>query len=120
MSAREIRRGELYWWGGAPPEGGSGISHPHLVVSEDVFNGSRVESVIVCAITSNVRRAEEEPGNVRLEPGEGGLERPSVIVVSQIAAVRKDQLGDYIGSLSAERVDAAIAGLRFQQTAFGR
>lgn len=77
-----IRRGDLFWFhdpatGGAVP----GIPHPHVVVSDDVFNRSRIPTVNVCALTSNRRRATE-PGNVLLDPGEGGLERPSVVVVS--------------------------------------
>jgi mRNA interferase MazF len=42
------------------------------VVQDDVFNRSRVHTVIVCALTTNLRRGNE-PGNVTLEPGEGDL-----------------------------------------------
>lgn len=96
-----------------------GIAHPHVVVSEDVFNHSRVTTVIVCALTSNLKRANE-PGNVLLDPGEGDLERQSVVVVSQIASVPKDALGARIGRLSSERVEQILAGLRFQQASFFR
>jgi mRNA interferase MazF len=71
----------------------------------------------VCALTSDLRKAAE-PGNVLLDPGEGGLPRPSVVVVSQIDAVDKRRLGAYIGQLSAARVDAVLDGLGFLQRAF--
>jgi mRNA interferase MazF len=114
----KICRGDLFWVGpGDAPELAPSYAHPHVVVQDDVFNHSRVTTVIVCALTSNLRRATE-PGNVLLEAGEGGLPRQSVVIVSQIASVDKARLGARIGSLSAERVDQILAGLRFQQASF--
>lgn len=90
-------------------------SHPHVVVQDDVFNHSRVDTVIVCALTSNLHRASE-PGNVLLEPGEGNLPRRSVVVVSRVSSVEKARLGARIGA----RVEQILAGLRFQQASFFR
>ncbi|GAB4514569.1 MAG: hypothetical protein Tsb0020_33130 [Haliangiales bacterium] len=117
---RRIDRGDIFWI--EPDEGrGSvpGYAHPHVVVQEDVFNHSRVTTVIVCALTSNLRRASE-PGNVLLEVGEGGLSRQSVVIVSQISSVAKARLGARIGSLSSARVTQIVDGLRFQQRSFFR
>lgn len=111
-----VDRGGIYWVVDDDPLG-KGIPHPQVVVQDDVFSRSRLPTVIVCALTSNLHRAEE-PGNVLLEVGEGGLPRQSVIVVSQISAVARERLGERIGTLSAERVDQALEGLRFQQRAF--
>ena len=115
---RRVNRGDIFWI--APDEArGSipGAPHPHVVVQEDVFNRSRIGTVIVCALSSNLRKASE-PGNVLLEPGEGGLERQSIVVASQVSCVYKSRLGAYVGSLSQVRVDQVIAGLRFVQTAY--
>lgn len=112
-----IDRGDLYWI--AADDAPGAIPHPHVVVQEDVFNHSRIASVVVCALTSNLHRAHE-PGNVLLEVGEGGLPRQSVVVVSQIDAVDRARLGERIGALSAARVDQILDGLRFQQRAFFR
>jgi len=115
-----IHRGDLYW---IAPDDSRGpapsYSHPHVVVQDDVFNQSRITTVVVCALTSNLHRAGE-PGNLLLEPGEGGLPERSVVVVSQISSVDKARLGERIGSLSAARVDEIIDGLRFLQRAFFR
>lgn len=74
----------------------------------------------MCALTSNLRRSGE-PGNVLLAPGEGGLPKQSVVVVSQVASVDKARLGERIGALSDARVEQVLAGLRFQQASyFGR
>src|SRR5690606_34900773 len=94
-------------------------AHPHVVVQDDVFNQSRVTTVIVCALTSNLHLARE-PGNVLLDPDEGGLPKRSVVVVSRISSVDRLRLGERIGALSSGRVDEILAGLRFQQTFFRR
>jgi mRNA interferase MazF len=88
-----------------------------VVIQDDVFNRSRVHTVIVCALTSNLNRANE-PGNVLLDLGEGDLPRQSVLVVSQVSSVAKSQLGEYIGTLSDQRVEQILDGLRFQQASF--
>jgi mRNA interferase MazF len=113
-----IDRGDVFW---IDPDDSRGpipsYSHPHVVVQDDVFNHSRVATVIVCALTSNLHRAHE-PGNVLLDLGEGNLPQQSVVVVSQVTSVDKTRLGERIGSLSNPRVDQILAGLRFQQTSF--
>jgi mRNA interferase MazF len=113
-----INRGDVFWIG---PDDSRGpvppYSHPHVVVQDDVFNHSRITTVVVCALTSNLHRASE-PGNVLLEVGEGNLPKQSVVVVSQISSVEKTRLGERIGALSDARVDQILAGLRFQQMSF--
>ena len=116
-SAR-INRGDLFWVGQDDQLGSvTGHPHPHVVVQDDVFNHSRIATVVVCALTSNLRRANGQ-GNVLLEAGEGNLPKRSVVVVSQISSVEKASLGEWIGTLSDARVEQILAGLRFQQASF--
>jgi len=116
----KIHRGDVFW---IEPDDARGpapsYAHPHVVVQDDVFNHSRIATVIVCALTSNLQRASE-PGNVLLEVGEGSLPHQSVVVVSQISSVDKARLGRWIGALSEARVEQILAGLRFQQLSFFR
>lgn len=115
-----INRGDLFWLAADDTRGPApSYAHPHVVVQDDVFNHSRITTVVVCALTSNLNRVTE-PGNVLLEPGEGNLPRQSVVVVSQIASVEKARLGAWIGTLSDARVAQILAGLRFQQVSFDR
>jgi mRNA interferase MazF len=119
---RVIARGNIYWMTldtGEGPE--AAIPHPYVVVQDDVFNHSRIHTVVVCALTSNLQRVSETPGNVLLEPGEGDLPRQSVIEVSKVSSVEKAQLGEYIGALSQARVEQILAGMHFlQATWFNR
>jgi mRNA interferase MazF len=115
-----IHQGDVFWIEADPSRGSiPGSPHPHVVVQNDVFNQSRISTVVVCALTSNLNRATE-PGNVLLEPGEGNLEKQSVVIVSQVSSVYKTRLGEQIGTLSAERVQQILAGMQFLQTSFHR
>lgn len=107
---RDFHQGDVYWVQFEE----AGVSHPHVIIQDDVFNRSRIHTVIVCALTTNLKRAKA-PGNVLLEVGEGNLPRQSVVEASKVSAVYKRQLGEYIGTLSAARVDQVLAGLRFLQ-----
>lgn len=113
-----INRGDVFWVG---PDDAGGFAlnhpHPHVVVQDDLFNHSRLTTVVVCGATSNLRRASE-PGNVLLDLGEANLTRPSVVVVGQLSTVEKSGLGERIGSLSEARVGQILDGLRFQQSFF--
>ncbi len=94
------------------------VPHPYVVVQENVFNHSRIHTVVVCALTSNLRRESETPGNVLLDVGEGNLPKQSVVEVSKVSSVEKSQLGEYIGSLSPACVQAILAGMRFLQATY--
>ncbi len=113
-----MNRGDIYW---IAPDDSRGpapsYSHPHVIVQDDVFNHSRVATVVVCALTSNIAKADE-PGNVLLDSGEGGLPRRSVVVVSQVSSVEKSRLGARIGALSPARVEQVLDGLRFLQRSY--
>lgn len=112
---RAINQGDIYWVpleepGGLEP----GYTHPHVVIQDDVLTRSRINTVVICALTSNIKRANV-PGNVTLEAGEANLPRQSVVEVSKVSTVDKTQLGEYIGSLSGQRINQILAGMRFLQ-----
>jgi mRNA interferase MazF len=114
-----INRGAIYWI--RPKDTDESelghYSHPYVIIQDDVINHSRVSTVVVCALTSNLKRANN-PGNVLLDAGEANLSKQSVVEVSKVSTVDKAQLGEYIGSLSDERVGQILAGMRFLQTSY--
>ncbi len=114
-----INQGDIYWIQSAEPSGSElgYYPHPYVVIQENVFNRSRIKTVVVCALTSNMKQANE-PGNVLLDVGEANLPKQSAVVVSKISTVDKTQLGEYIGSLTARRINQILAGLQFLQSSF--
>jgi mRNA interferase MazF len=107
-----IRQGDIYWIDLDEPGGSEpGYRHPHVVVQNNLFNHSRINTVLVCPLTSNLKRADS-PGNVLLSKREANLPKPSVVNVSQIFTVDKSQLGDYIGILTSERLRQVLDGIK--------
>lgn len=107
-----IRQGEIYWAELDEPLGSEpGYNRPYVVIQNNVFNQSRIKTVLLCTLTSTLRRGQDA-GNVTLNAGEAGLPKPSVAVVSQIVTLDKSQLGDYIGTLSKSRVRQILDGVR--------
>jgi mRNA interferase MazF len=104
-----IRQGDVFWvdLGNGSRSG----RHPHVVIQNDLFNQSRINTVAVCALTTNLKRAKA-PGNVLLEEGEANLSRQSVVNVAQIFTVSKGDLVERIGTLPRERVLQILEGVR--------
>jgi mRNA interferase MazF len=113
-----INQGDVYWVQLNEMTGEEmGIPHPYVVVQDNLFNHSRIHTVVICALTSNIKRASL-PGNVVLEAGEANLPKPSVVEVSKVSSVDKTQVGEYIGSVSDERINQILAGMRFVQRSY--
>lgn len=107
-----INQGDIFWVDLDIPSGSApGYRHPHLVVQNNLFNYSRINTVVVCVLTSNLKRAQA-PGNVLLEKSEAGLPKRSVVNVSQLFTVDKADLIEKIGSLSDKRMRQVLDGLQ--------
>lgn len=105
-------RGEI-WWANLPDPVGSepGYRRPVLVIQNDVFTQSRINTVIVVIITSNTQLAEA-PGNVLLPHEVSGLSKDSVVNVSQIFTVDKAFLTERVSSLPGYLHEEVDEGLR--------
>jgi mRNA interferase MazF len=107
-----INQGDVFRVDLDDPSGSEpGYCHPRVVIQNNLFNRSRINTVVVCALTSNLKRAQA-PGNVLLAPREANLPKQSVVNVSQSFTVDKTQLSEKIGALSARRVREILDGLR--------
>lgn len=107
-----MKRGEV-WWASLPEPTGSGpgLRRPVLVVQSNPFNESRISTVVIAAITSNMALAEA-PGNVRLAKAESGLPKLSVVNVSQILTVDRALLTERVRALPQEPLLKVNHGLR--------
>jgi len=107
----EIKQGDIYWIDLDDPVGSEpAYRRPCVVVQNDVFNQSAIRTVVVCMLTSNLNRAKL-PGNVMLETKESGLDRPSVVNVTQVFTVNKSDLESFIGSVSNKTIIQIIDGM---------
>ncbi len=107
-----IQQGDVVWVSlprarGSAPAG----RRPVVVVQHARFNRTALATAVVVAITSKLKYAAL-PGNVRLRKGEAGLDRPSVINVTQLATVDRAQLGPRLGQLSSNRLAEVWSGIR--------
>jgi mRNA interferase MazF len=107
-----IAQGDIFWVELGTPRGSEpAYRHPHVIIQNNVFNQSRISTVVVCALTSNLKRAAA-PGNVLLKKGEANLPKDSVVNISQIITANKTDLLEKIGSLSPQRLNAVLDGVR--------
>jgi mRNA interferase MazF len=106
-----IRKGSVYWVNFSPAKGSEPMGkRPGLVLQNDLLNDSKLNTVIVAAITSTLKFGDL-PGNVKLHKGEANLPRPSVINMTQIKTVDKRNLREKIGTLSKDRMAQVHDGL---------
>ena len=105
-----IKQGEMYWIDLTEPKGSEpGYRHPHIV--NNLFNASRINTIVVCSLTSNLKRAKA-PGNVLLNQGEANLPKKSVVNISQIFTVNKADLVEKIGQVSDKRITEILDGIK--------
>jgi len=65
---------------------------PALVISDDFFNTGLSDLVIVVPLTSKVSKSMKIPAHIRVDPPEGGLKTPSVILCDQLRTISKIRL----------------------------
>jgi mRNA interferase MazF len=107
-----VKRGEI-WWADLPDPVGSGpgLRRPVLVIQSNAFNESRIATVIVAVVTSNVF-LENAPGNVRLGKADSGLPKPSVVNVSQLITIDKSLLTARVKTLSQKTLTQVDQGIK--------
>jgi mRNA interferase MazF len=107
-----INQGDIYWIELDEPEGSEpGYKHPHVIVQNNLFNRSQIRTVLVCPLTTNLKRANA-PGNVLLDKKESNLNKQSVVNVSQVFTVDKSQLDEYVGTLPSKRITEILNGIK--------
>jgi mRNA interferase MazF len=107
-----MTRGEI-WWASLPEQIGSGpgFRRPVLIVQSNPFNSSRIATVIVAVITSNLRLSAA-PGNVEIAKRESGLGKTSVVNVSQVLTLDRTLLTERVRRLSDKKMVEINQGLR--------
>ena len=107
-----MKRGEI-WWASLPEPMGSGpgLRRPVLIVQCNPFNESRISTLVVAVITSNLALANA-PGNLRLSKSESGLPKASVVNVSQVITLDRTLLTLRVKALPGAAMLRVNDGLR--------
>lgn len=106
-----IRNGSIYWVDFSPGKGSEPKGRrPGLVIQNDILNDSKLNTVVMLAITSTMKYGEL-PGNIVLNKGEANMPKKCVINATQIKSVEKTSLKEKIGSLSKKKMWEVIKGL---------
>jgi mRNA interferase MazF len=106
-----INQGDIYWVDLNDPFGSEpGYSHPAVVIQNNLYNQSKISTVIICMLTSDPKYARMS-SNVLLEKGEANLSKASIVNVSQLLTVDKTQLGEFIGMLPRKRIYQILDGV---------
>ncbi len=94
-----MQRGDICWADLGDPVGSEpGYRRPVLIIQDDEFNSSKLATVIVLSVTSNVD-LRKVPGCVLLKADETGLDKDSVVNATQIKAINKDRIDEFVGRL---------------------
>ena len=82
-----------------------------MIIQSDSFNESRINTVIVAILTSNLSLAAA-PGNVVIEQRVSMLSDDSIANVSQVLTIDMSLLTEAVGKLPDRIVDTIDDGLR--------
>jgi mRNA interferase MazF len=106
-----MKRGELWWADLGLPRGSApALRRPVLIISADQYNRSKLQTVTVAVLTTNVALAAL-PGNVAVAAEVTGLDVDSVVNVTQIATLDRRALEEHAGSLPDWLMAQVNAGL---------
>jgi mRNA interferase MazF len=107
-----INRGEI-WWANLPEPAGSGpgFRRPVLIIQSDKFNHSKINTVVILIISTNLRLADSE-GNVLITAKQSGLPKDSVVNISQFFTINESLLDEYVEALSERKMEQIDKGLR--------
>ena len=107
-------KGEV-WWANLPahPYGSEpGKRRPVLILQNDAFNRSAIQTTICAVITSNIKLAQL-PANILLEKAVSGLERTSVVNFSQIITIDKLRLTEQVSMLPKSYIHKINESIRY-------
>ena len=106
-----IAQCEVWWADLAEPIGSApGYRRPVVVLQSDQLNRSQIATVVCVVLTSNLRWSIA-PGNVLLSAKQTGLDRDSVVNVSQLVTIDKRQLIERVGKVPKRQMEGIFSGI---------
>ena len=107
-----MTRGEIWWAEFGIPYGSEiGYTRPVLIVQDDDFNESRIKTIVVLPLTTNLR-LRDAPGNVLIRKKEANLADDSVIIVAQLYAIDRGRFKEKISKVTWETIQQVEIGMK--------
>ena len=98
-------RGEIWWLDYGIPFGSEpGFRRPVVILQNDFFNSSSINTTIVIPLSTNILLADV-PGNILLKKKESKLGKDSVILLSQIGVVDKQRLMEKVAKINNDTME---------------
>jgi mRNA interferase MazF len=108
-----MTRGEIWWVDYGIPYGSEpGYRRPVIIMQNDFFNDSKINTTVVVPLTTNLLLADV-PGNILINKKDSKLNKDSVIIISQIGVVDKERLIEKISSINYEAMEKIEDNIMF-------
>ena len=108
-----MTRGELWWVDYGIPFGSEpGFRRPVIILQNDLFNNSDINTTIVIPLSANLILADI-PGNILLERKFTKLGKDSVILISQIGVIDKKRLVEKIIKIERDFMNKIESNISF-------
>ena len=107
-----MTRGEIWLAEFGIPYGGEpGFTRPVLIVQDDSFNISKLKTIVVIPLTTNLRLMEA-PGNVLLKNQDSKLAEDSVIITVQLYAIDRSRFKEKLSKAPWFIMDQVEIGMK--------
>lgn len=107
-----MRRGDIFGANFGEPLGSEpGFRRPVLLIQADSYNTSKLATIIVLSLTSNIE-LRKAPGCILLTRQETGLPKDSVANVTQIHSLDRVRLDEHMDQLDDSKMVMIDSALR--------
>jgi mRNA interferase MazF len=107
-----MTHGEI-WWAqfGIPFGSEAGFKRPVLIVQDNSFNESKIRTIVVVPLTTNLQLAEA-PGNVLLKKKDSKLTEDSAIIVAQLYAMDRERFIEKVTKIDSDIMEKVESGIK--------
>ena len=106
-------RGEIWWVDyGIPYRSEPGYRRPVIIMQNNFFNNSKINTTIVVPLSTNILLADV-PGNIFINKKDSKLTKDSVILISQIGVIDKERLLEKVSKVNREIMEKIENNIMF-------
>lgn len=107
-----MTRGEIWWVDLGIPFGSEpGYKRPVLIIQDNAFNESNINTIIAVPLTTNLNLATA-PGNILLSKKDTNLSKDSVVNVSQIVTLDRERFINKTSELKTKNIKKVEEGIK--------